>query len=144
MSIKRARQNNTTLFYQNQQIFLEQPLYLLSLLVICWYWCEAGLYPISINIHSFIVTASHFSYPLLSSQLVSQNFVSRTNMADPKIEMRDHNENRVLLPILCYPNHFPFLVSTVATIYILITVKYNFSFTLNCQIIFHLHVFFFT
>ena len=59
-------------------------------------------------------------------------------------------KNKAFLPVLCYPSHFPLLVSTVASIHIPITVKYNFSFSLlkftilNCQIIFHLYVFFFT
>ena len=50
--------------------------------------------------------------------------------------------------MICYPSHFPFLVSTVAAIHIPITVMYNFSFSLlqftilNCLIIFHLYVFF--
>ena len=41
--------------------------------------------------------------------------------------MRDHNENKASLSALCYPSHFPVLVSTVAAIHI---PKYNFSFSL--------------
>ena len=33
------------------------------------------------------------------------------------------------LPVLCYPSHFQFLVSTVAVTHIPITVKYNYSFS---------------
>ena len=32
--------------------------------------------------------------------------------------MRDHNENKTVLPVLCYPSHYQFVVSTVAAIHI--------------------------
>ena len=35
---------------------------------------------------------------------------------------------RPFLPVLSYPRHFPFLLSTVAATHIPISVKYNFSF----------------
>ena len=52
------------------------------------------------------------------------------------------------LLVLCCPSHFQYLVSTVATSHIPITVKYNFSFSfqqftiLNCEILFPLCLYF--
>ena len=63
--------------------------------------------------------------------------------------MREHNENKLFLLVLCYPSNFPFLLSIAAAIHISITANYNFCFSLlqftilNSQIIFHLNIFLF-
>ena len=46
--------------------------------------------------------------------------------------MTDHIENKAFLPVLCHLSHSPFLVSTVAAIYI--PIKYNFSFSLKGEL----------
>ena len=66
-----------------------------------------------------IITIILFYYHFFSKPCIICNSYSR-----------NHNENKVFLPALCYPSYFLFLVPTVAAIHIPINVKYNFSFSL--------------